>query len=88
MTLDKIPSGPEDRSRKLKLREQEETNEQALEPVREEDLGEPEDGNEYIRATTANNLEEVGGPGWGVEEWKTENSSFKGFGPLCYSIAT
>ena len=85
--LDKIPSGPEDQYRKLTDREQKETNEQALESVREEDLVEPEDGNKYIKATMADDLEEVGGPGWGDEEWKAENP-FEGFGPLCYSIAT
>ena len=79
------PPGQEDPY--ISNREQEEVNEKELESVPEQEVGVPEDGNEYIRATTADDLDEVGGLGWGDVDLEAENP-YKGFGPLCYSIAT
>ena len=77
-------------------REREEQGEQdrergrELEPVPESEMGESGDQTEYVKATTAEGLETVGGPGWETRHWENANEEnlFQGFGRLFAGIAT
>lgn len=55
-----------------------------LELVPERQVGKPEGQTKYVKATTAEGLETVGGPDWGTTAWETRNvkNSFEGFGQL------
>lgn len=64
-------------------KEQERENGRELEPVPKREVRKPENQTGYVKATTAEGLERVGGPGWGRREWEEEDfNRFQGFGQL------
>lgn len=69
--------------RRRREKEQEREKDRELEQVPQKEVGKSEDETEYVKATTAEGLGRVGGPGWGMEKWEEEESNyFYGFGQV------
>ena len=72
------------KSPQLERRESQRRERNERRKLRKTGMVEPGSQNQYVKATTIQGLETVGGPGWGDQEWEEgdDKNSFQGFGHI------